>query len=214
VTENDRLGQPVSLGGSTTSSLSDNAFYFGLNGNDNIFKRVYTVYGDIDHSYYPSDLPVILPYDTVVNTAYLQALLAKVAVLAPVAKPVFSATAPIVSVVAKRAWNIEFETGKASFTGDAVNTLEDLLNQVSVSNLTVQITGHTDNVGNSQSNLELSKKRSEAVKAWLVANAASNFPVERIRARGFGDSQPVAANTTPEGRAKNRRVEVLLLATE
>ena len=88
------------------------------------------------------------------------------------------------------------------------------MDQLSVSGLTVQVNGHTDNVGNSVSNLDLSKKRAEAVKAWLTANASSTFPADRLRARGYGDTQPTADNTTPNGRAKNRRVEVLLLTTQ
>lgn len=112
---------------------------------------------------------------------------------------------------AKKNYSIEFDNGKASFTPAATVVLEDLLNQVSVSGLSLQINGHTDNVGNSGSNLTLSKRRAEAVKDWLMSNAGSTFPSERVKTRAFGDAQPVADNNTAAGKAKNRRVEIILL---
>jgi outer membrane protein OmpA-like peptidoglycan-associated protein len=92
--------------------------------------------------------------------------------------------------------------------------LNDLIDQISISGLTVQVNGHTYNVGNSASNQLLSRKRAEAVKAWLMANASSSFPSERIRAKGYGDTQPIADNETYEGKARNRRVEIMLLTTQ
>jgi OOP family OmpA-OmpF porin len=77
----------------------------------------------------------------------------------------------------------------------------------------VQVNGHTDNVGNSESNQALSKKRADAVKAWLMANAGSAMPADRIRVRGYGDSEPVGDNATADGKAQNRRVDVLMLTT-
>ena len=88
--------------------------------------------------------------------------------------------------------------------------LNDLLDQAAVTSLTVQINGHTDNVGDPTSNLALSRARAEAVKNFLMQNAPANFPAERVIVRGFGDTQPVADNGTHEGKAKNRRVEVIL----
>jgi outer membrane protein OmpA-like peptidoglycan-associated protein len=69
-------------------------------------------------------------------------------------------------------------------------------------------------VGDPASNLALSKRRAEAVGSWLQANASSSFPKDRVRTRAYGDQQPVAANTTAEGRAKNRRVDIALIRTE
>ena len=72
--------------------------------------------------------------------------------------------------------------------------------------------GHTDNIGNQSVNIELSKKRAEAVKQFIVSNAGTTFPVDRIGTRGYGDTMPAGDNKTAEGRAKNRRVEILMLA--
>lgn len=211
VTERDKTGQMIELGGSTTNGLGDNAFLFGLNGNDNIFKRVYNVFGNITVKYYPDVMPKVIPYESVVNTSYLEGLL-KNGQVADAAKPVYVENAPASGAFARRSVSIEFETGRATFTPRAVQTLDSLLDQLSVSGLAVQVNGHTDNIGNQSVNIELSKKRAEAVKNWLTQNAPASFPAERIRTRGYGDTQPVADNNTNDGRSKNRRVEIILLS--
>ena len=199
------------LGGSTTSGLGDNAYLFGLAGNDNLYKRVYTVFGNLDHQYYPDVMAQPLPYADVVNTSYLEALLATSTQMAKADAGAFAAGAPVGATFAKKAYSLEFETGKATFTPAAASVLDDVLNQISITGLSVQINGHTDSAGNAESNLGLSKARADAVKSWIVHNAETAFPNERVRTRGFGDTVPLADNRSSEGRAKNRRVEIILL---
>jgi outer membrane protein OmpA-like peptidoglycan-associated protein len=214
VVEKDRKGLDIRLGGSTSSNLADNQFLFGLNGNDNLYQRVYNVFGDIAKQYYPDDMPTVIAYDKVVNTSYLKALaLTAKTTTARADTPRFDQNAPALATFAKRNWAIEFETGKASFKPEAAEALEALLNQMAVSGLAIQISGHTDKIGNADANLTLSRKRADAVRNWLQANAASEFPEGRIRVRAFGDSQPIADNNSAEGRAHNRRVEVALIKT-
>lgn len=213
VTETDKTGMPIELGGSTQNGLGDNAYLFGLNGNDNLYKRVYTVFGNITSQMYPDMMSTMVPYENVVNPTYVQNLLSKTASVAKAAVPTFSPSQQVTGTFAKKSYSIEFKTGSAEFGGQAIGTLNDLLDQIAVSGLTIQVNGHTDNIGSSAGNQALSKKRAEAVKAWLVQNAGSAFPADRIRARGYGDSQPVADNTTDEGRSKNRRVDIVLLNT-
>ena len=214
VVEEDLNGQSISLGGSTSNGLGDNAYLFGLNGADNLYKRVYTVYGGTIAKLYPDLLPKLLPYEDVVNTTYLQNLLSKSTKTAQAVTPQFDSSQQVTGTFAKKSYSITFKTGSAEFSGNAIETLNDLLDAVSVSGLTLQVNGHTDNVGDSTANLALSRKRADAVKSWLVANASSTMPAERIRARGYGDTQPVADNATADGKAQNRRVEVLLLSTQ
>ena len=75
------------------------------------------------------------------------------------------------------------------------------------SELDALIEGHTDNTGDNAYNLELSQKRAEAVKKYLTEHGID--PV-RLTPKGYGDAQPIADNSTPQGRAMNRRVEVKL----
>lgn len=195
--------KPISLGGSTTNGLADAAYLFGLNGADDLFKKVYTVYGNIAVKYFPDIMPGGLqPYDAVVDKSFVQALLASSSNVAAAATPTF--TGVTTETFAAKSVSIEFDTGKATFTPKAVKALNDLLDQAAVTALSVQINGHTDSVGNPQANLELSKARAEAVKSFLMTNAPKTFPAERVQTRGFGDTQPIGTN------AQNRRVEIIL----
>lgn len=73
--------------------------------------------------------------------------------------------------------------------------------------LNMQIEGHTDSVGSDEFNQQLSERRADSVRDFL---AEQGVPVSTIAAKGFGKSQPVASNDTPEGRQRNRRVEIVL----
>jgi outer membrane protein OmpA-like peptidoglycan-associated protein len=73
--------------------------------------------------------------------------------------------------------------------------------------LQISIEGHTDNIGKPETNLKLSAKRAQAVKNYFIKKGIAE---SRITAQGFGDSKPIAPNKTPQGRAKNRRVELHL----
>lgn len=76
----------------------------------------------------------------------------------------------------------------------------------------ILIEGHTDNTGGASANMELSEQRARAVRDWLVAS--SDIPVTQFAIKGYGDTQPVADNETESGRAKNRRVEIVLIPAE
>jgi outer membrane protein OmpA-like peptidoglycan-associated protein len=73
----------------------------------------------------------------------------------------------------------------------------------------VEIEGHTDSIGSDSYNRRLSERRAESVKRYLV----QHFPIQsdRLVVRGYGKSKPITSNDTPEGRDKNRRVEVVNL---
>jgi outer membrane protein OmpA-like peptidoglycan-associated protein len=72
----------------------------------------------------------------------------------------------------------------------------------------VAIDGHTDDQGNAQANLELSRRRAVSVLRWMSERGVD---ARRLEARGFGPKRPVADNKTEAGRAKNRRVEFQIL---
>jgi outer membrane protein OmpA-like peptidoglycan-associated protein len=73
--------------------------------------------------------------------------------------------------------------------------------------LTMEIDGHTDSVGSDDFNQTLSEQRAESVRDFL---AEEGVPAGSISAKGFGKTQPVASNDTPEGRQRNRRVEIVV----
>jgi len=104
--------------------------------------------------------------------------------------------------------NILFDTGKStlqSSSSAALAPVGELLK--SDLSLKLEIQGHTDNVGAAPANLKLSQDRAAAVKTYLV----QTFGIEasRLTTRGLGDTVPVADNRTDDGRAQNRRVELV-----
>ena len=105
--------------------------------------------------------------------------------------------------------NVFFETGSAALEAVSMielNRLKDLLEKNP--RLKIQINGHTDNVGEEADNLKLSTDRAKAVYDFLVKNG---IVAECLRFKGFGETEPIATNTTPEGRQKNRRTEFIIL---
>jgi len=101
--------------------------------------------------------------------------------------------------------NIFFESGRATLSPESGVELQkafDLLSQNT--SMQIEIGGHTDNVGNPASNLQLSNDRAKAVSDYLVKKGIS---ADRIQVKGYGDTRPVADNTTDEGRKTNRRIE-------
>lgn len=100
-----------------------------------------------------------------------------------------------------------FEFNKSTITPDSESALTRA-NKALLSNaaLSFEVQGHTDNVGKDDYNQTLSAARAGAVMKWLTGHGV---PAARLTARGFGKTLPVASNDTPEGRARNRRVELV-----
>jgi outer membrane protein OmpA-like peptidoglycan-associated protein len=102
---------------------------------------------------------------------------------------------------------ITFETNKADIKPESENTLRKALKTLTTyTDISVQISGHTDNVGSDKSNQKLSENRANSVRDWLVRQG---IDPNRITAVGYGESKPVAPNDTPENKQKNRRIEFL-----
>jgi len=102
-----------------------------------------------------------------------------------------------------------FDTGKAVLKPEARQTLHEAADRVKkFADAAVMVSGHTDNVGNEAANQALSDKRAAAVKDYFVSQ--EGVPAAGLAVKGYGKSQPVADNTTEEGRARNRRVDVVI----
>jgi len=104
--------------------------------------------------------------------------------------------------------DVVFDFNKAALREEFKPMLDTVAEALNVyTSVTVKIDGHTDNVGEYNYNLNLSKKRAESAKAYLVSKKVDTG---RIETEGFSFSKPAASNATQEGRDKNRRIEVIL----
>jgi OmpA-OmpF porin, OOP family len=104
-------------------------------------------------------------------------------------------------------YGIEFDTGQATLKPESQQVLAEVLKLLkSQPDWKLTIEGHTDSTGTRAGNQALSERRAQAVVAWLTQNGV---PATRLVAAGLGDAKPIADNTTEEGRARNRRVELV-----
>ncbi len=215
VVERDKKGLSVELGGSSVNNLADNLLTFGLvPGSANLFAATYKVFGDIVVAQYPDLVPNYPSAQEILDTSYIQAIAKRTAPKTEAEQPRFATGDRVRTVVSRRSWNINFETGKATFAPAAQRDLEQLLRDLLVAGGTViEVHGHTDSVGSPLANQTLSEERAFALKRWLEQQSPVNFPAGRIRVFAHGQSNPIAPNSTPEGRAQNRRVEIVLGTT-
>lgn len=102
---------------------------------------------------------------------------------------------------------INFDSGKATIKPDSKSVIDEVVKALqSQPDLKVKVEGHTDNVGNEAANQQLSEDRAKAVMEAVVA---AGVDPSRLSSAGFGMSKPIADNNTEEGRAQNRRVELV-----
>ncbi|MDB5123137.1 MAG: oprF 5 [Mucilaginibacter sp.] len=106
--------------------------------------------------------------------------------------------------------NIFFDTNKFDLKPESIAELQKLVEFLTVNpTVHIEISGHTDNVGNDQLNQTLSENRAKAVYEYLIA---SQVTPARLVFKGYGKTQPIAPNTSEEGRKKNRRTEFMIIA--
>ena len=104
--------------------------------------------------------------------------------------------------------NIFFESGSAELKKESAAELDKLFQFMTFnSTMKVEISGHTDDVGNDEANMKLSDSRAASVVNFLIDKGIVK---ERLTSKGYGETQPIADNKTEEGKAKNRRTEFLI----
>jgi outer membrane protein OmpA-like peptidoglycan-associated protein len=115
--------------------------------------------------------------------------------------------APIKKKIVLRGVNFDFD--KSNIRPDAVPILDEAAKTLKeYGDVTVSVDGYTDSIGTEEYNQRLSVRRANAVKEYLEKQGVA---ASRMTARGFGESNPVATNETAEGRAQNRRVELIVM---
>lgn len=103
-----------------------------------------------------------------------------------------------------------FDSGRAQLKDGSTRVMVNALEMIKAHpDKRILVAGYTDNVGDAASNLKLSTTRAEAVRDWLIG--ASGLAATQFAIQGYGDTRPIADNSTETGRAKNRRVEITLV---
>jgi outer membrane protein OmpA-like peptidoglycan-associated protein len=193
------------------TDLGDNARFFGLDGSAPSFDRVYNQADGIWINYPEAEIkdrfaPAVLRDDRVVRKLWEQAgkprakaVLPNEPELARSGKPVFV-----------KALSINFATGSSRLTHDAIALLnQQVLPQLQMAGgMSARVEGNTDTVGDPDENQTLSEARAQSILEYLVARGVA---ATRLVARGNGSRNPMATNATPEGRAQNRRTEILFI---
>lgn len=209
IVEKDIQGKEVSLGGSMAFNLSDCSDMFGL-GKDGIdrYKAVYTTFGDILAKMYPEYMATYPPYQQVVDKSFVATVRSNHPELLE-GKTIQVSYAPeMKETVSSKSYSIEFETGSAIIKAESYAVLDEIMKSAIVAEgLKLGIYGHTDNTGNADANQKLSEDRANSVKNYLLGKGLS---AGRVETKGYGQTQPIADNKTADGKARNRRVQIVL----
>ncbi len=197
----------VDLGGSAVSNLADMFQLFGLSGGPNLFKATYETFGNIVVQQYPNLLKKFPPTQEIQNTKYLQMAATRTEnVQKGNAEEQSYSEGPIKDVIGHRNYSINFDTGSAGIQPSSYPTLDNIYNDLVTSNMSVVLHGHTDASGNAQGNMALSEARASSVRQYIVAKGV---PMKRLKVVAHGQEDPIASNDTAQGRAQNRRVELV-----
>lgn len=203
-------GLDYNIGGSRVFNYADAMQYFGISDGNNRYKSVYN-----QVSSYLTDLNPcgfnetckdgVVGYEDAVNLYFLKSISD---VDAGKSEKITYADTKT-KVMANGQWNINFATGSTNIQGSEkdLKTIYNLLNQAEEAKL--EIIGHTDNVGNPQSNVILSEGRAQSVKQALINMGIAENRFQMVT--GKGSNEPVSDNNTTAGKAKNRRVSIKLL---
>src|SRR3954466_1483288 len=207
--EKDIQGLKVTLGGSMVFNLADMANTYGL-GEDKVdrYKSVYNTFGNLMVKMYPGLMPTFMPYEKAVDKSFLYSVISNHPELMQGKAIETKYAEEITSEVSSKSYSIEFETGSANIESSSYKLLDDIFESAVVAEgLKIGVYGHTDNIGSDAINMPLSEQRADAVKVYLLKKGLKD---NRIEAKGFGSSKPIADNITEVGRSKNRKEEIVL----
>jgi NitT/TauT family transport system substrate-binding protein len=193
------------------TNLSDNVRMFGLDGSAPAFDRVYNQADSIWINYPEAEIkdrfaPVVVRDDRAVKAVWQEA-----------GKPAAKAEQTFEPEVARtgaavftKPVSITFASGSSELSAEAISLInQHVLPQLQIAaGMYARVEGNTDSIGEFAANQTLSERRATAIVSYLVSRG---IPPDRLVARGNGPAAPVASNKTPEGRALNRRTDVLFI---
>jgi outer membrane protein OmpA-like peptidoglycan-associated protein len=193
------------------TGLSENVKLFGLDGSAPGFDRVYNQADGIWINYPEAEIkdrfaPSVLRDDRAVKAIW-EAAGKPVAKLAESFEPEVARNG---AALFTKPVSITFDSGSEQLSAEAIATInQQVLPQLQIAGgMYARVEGNTDSVGDFAMNQTLSERRAAAIVSYLVSRG---IPADRLVARGNGSAAPVATNKTPEGRAQNRRTDVLFI---
>lgn len=117
------------------------------------------------------------------------------------------------NAVVLRLVGLSFDSGAATIKPDQMALLAKVAQAIDIlDDSLITIEGHTDSFGGDEANLELSQRRADAVRAYLLSSM--NLPAYRVSALGYGETRPISSNETANGRARNRRIDVVMTRSD
>ncbi len=203
-------GLTFNMGGSKVFNYADGMQYFGMSDGVNRYKAVYNQVSsyltELNPFGFNENVGKVVPYEEAVNLFFLKNINDIESTSADKADYTKEAS----EVMASGEWKINFNSGSAAIKGNSNSDLEKIYNLlIQAENSKVTIVGHTDNVGNGDLNLQLSKSRAQAIVNYLKQKG---IPVSRFQlVDGKGADDPIATNATESGKAQNRRVVITFL---
>lgn len=205
-----KSGISYNMGGTRVFNYQDAMQYYGITDGTNRYKAVYTQVSNYLTTLNPFDFNTnvknVTPYEDAVNLYFLKNINDVESGQAYKADYTKSAS----KVMASGEWNINFDTGSSNIKAISNADIDKIYNLlIQAENTKLEVIGHTDNTGNSNANQKLSESRANSVVAELQRRG---IPANRFQnVSGKGDSDPLADNSTAEGKAKNRRVVITFL---
>jgi len=209
--DSTKAGLDFHVGGSKVFNYADALQYYGISDGSNRYKDVYEQIGGYLKELNPCDFNKtvktgVVPYNDAVNLYFLKSIND----IQAGKKDTISYSENKTTVMADGNWSITFNTGSAEIKESSYKdlaTIKHLLSQAEVTK--VNLIGFTDNVGNPDANVALSKARANSVKEYLISQGISADRFQSVD--GQGDANPVASNSTAAGKALNRRVQITFL---
>lgn len=212
VEEKDATGMRVSLGGSKAFNLADAANMIGK-GKDGVdrYKMTYNYFGGQLQKLYPKEMEGMMQYSDLVDKSFISHVLDNNDDLKNEVSEVEQQTyasaesGGITNEVSNKIYNINFNLGSAVVKPASYEDLNEIAQSAIISEgLSIGVYGHTDNIGNPQSNQTLSEQRANSVAQYLMQKGV---PAKRITIIGYGDTRPV--NGTDASNPVNRCVEIV-----